>query len=276
VEVLRVVHKALKHPAGNPVLDVHDRGGRIIPDLVFTNFYLGGKSSWKATDVASIDGAVAAAMSDVHLNNVMVQYFRGSPVTSEFRPSRVLPGKPPKRTGDTKIASLIKKLRDNGDLDGYPLANTVFNFVAPKGTVIRLDGDSSQTGMAGFHNAVPFGKKRIYYSLTAYSQGKNGIVVFKQAWKNVVATIYHELNEARTDPDVYDAGVSSDDSYLGWTNDQLPGEEIGDIPFVGHTLKDIIKEVPLATGGTVPIQLMWSNYVHGPEGPVTHPRPPTS
>jgi hypothetical protein len=26
--------------------------------------------------------------------------------------------------------------------------------------------------------------------------------VFDQPWKNVLATFYHELNEARTDPDV--------------------------------------------------------------------------
>ena len=33
----------------------------------------------------------------------------------------------------------------------------------------------------------------------------NGIPVFDRPWKNVVATLYHELNEARTDADVEDA-----------------------------------------------------------------------
>jgi hypothetical protein len=45
----------------------------------------------------------------------------------------------------------------------------------------------------------------IYYAV--YSEIRpdgivNGIPVFDQPWKNVLATFYHELNEARTDPDV--------------------------------------------------------------------------
>ena len=39
-----------------------------------------------------------------------------------------------------------------------------------------------------------------------------------------------------------------------------------------RTLKKVMKEVPLADGsGTVPIQLMWSNAVSGPEGPIAAP-----
>jgi len=32
-----------------------------------------------------------------------------------------------------------------------------------------------------------------------------------------------------------------------------------------------MKEVPLAKGGTAPVQLMWSNAVGGPEGPIAAP-----
>jgi hypothetical protein len=39
----------------------------------------------------------------------------------------------------------------------------------------------------------------------AAEKGQYRIVVFDQPWKNVVATFYHELNEARTDADVEDA-----------------------------------------------------------------------
>jgi hypothetical protein len=50
----------------------------------------------------------------------------------------------------------------------------------------------------------------VYYAVGVYSQTEtdgtvNGIPVFEQPWKNVVATFYHELNEARTDADVEDA-----------------------------------------------------------------------
>jgi len=287
MDVLRVVKRGLTRTPtfaaiadgyhANPDLDVHDRGGRLIPNLVFTNFYLGGSSAWTTADITAIDSALAAAMSDPHLNNVVVQYFRGDAITTEFRPSRVLAGTPPKDLREQDIRARIKAMNAKGDFKGYPLPSTVFVFIAPAGTIVHLGDDSSLEGMAGFHSAVPIGKKRIYYAIAAYSKGKNGIVIFKQSWKNVVATLYHELNEARTDPDVYDAGRTGNDSYLGWTNDELPGEEIGDIPMIGKNLKSIIKEVPLANGtGTVPVQLMWSNYVHGPEGPVAKPRPVTS
>jgi hypothetical protein len=60
-------------------------------------------------------------------------------------------------------------------------------------------------------------------------------------------------------------------------NNENPSEEIGDIPMTlaGSDLSKVMKEVPLADGsGTVPIQLMWSNAVGGPEGPITTPHKP--
>jgi hypothetical protein len=100
-----------------------------------------------------------------------------------------------------------------------------------------------------------------------FSERDNGIVAFNEPWKNVVATFYHELVEARTDADV-------EDNAVAFVNAR--GEEIGDIPMslAGANLGKVMKEVPLADGtGTVPIQLMWSNAVHGPEGPISTPHP---
>lgn len=104
--------------------------------------------------------------------------------------------------------------------------------------------------------------------------GSNGIPVFDQNWKNVVGTFYHELQEARTDPDVGDAvaGLGPDPSrWLGWTSDS--GNEIGDYPIAeAKQLSSVFMEVPLADGsGYVPIQLQYSNAVHGPEGPIPYP-----
>ena len=43
----------------------------------------------------------------------------------------------------------------------------------------------------------------------------------------------------------------------------------------GGRLDLVMQEVQLADGsGTVPIQLMWSNAVGGPEGPIPKPHPP--
>jgi hypothetical protein len=63
--------------------------------------------------------------------------------------------------------------------------------------------------------------------------------------------------------------------YLGWYSPRAG--EIGDIPMeeAGADLGTVMKEVPLSHGGgTVPIQLMWSNAVAGPEGPIAHAHKP--
>jgi hypothetical protein len=105
---------------------------------------------------------------------------------------------------------------------------------------------------------------------------ENGIVAFDQPWKNVVATFYHELNEARTDADVEDAIKAGNDpkavKFLGWVSRQ--GEECGDFPMseVGPALNLVMKEVSLTDGtGRVPIQFQYSNAVAGPEGPIATP-----
>jgi hypothetical protein len=64
---------------------------------------------------------------------------------------------------------------------------------------------------------------KLYYAVGVFSDGNNGIVAFDQPWENVVATFYHELNEARTDADV-------EDGQVAWVNEEQPSEEIGDIP----------------------------------------------
>ncbi len=116
----------------------------------------------------------------------------------------------------------------------------------------------------------------VYYAVSVYSKGTNGIVAFPDPWQSVCATLYHELCEARTDPDVEDAiragSTPAGERLLGWYSSR--GGEIGDIPMseAGSDLSLVMKEVPLADGnGTVPIQLMWSNAVGGPEGPTPQP-----
>src|SRR5438067_9508792 len=75
----------------SPEHDLVFRGGKIIPDMTYTNFFVGGQQSWKQTDIARIDQALAAAMTDQHLNNVLAQYFSGKKISCTFRSSQVLP-----------------------------------------------------------------------------------------------------------------------------------------------------------------------------------------
>src|SRR5450631_497959 len=58
-------------PAHNLVF----HGGKTIAHLTHTNFYLGGTAAWAASDIANIDKALAAAMADRRLHNVVMQYF---------------------------------------------------------------------------------------------------------------------------------------------------------------------------------------------------------
>src|SRR5213075_2970275 len=222
------------------------------------------------------------------LNNVLLQYFRGAPnISSTFRPSSILPGKPPKIISEQGVEALVRSLRASGKLSGFDFSNTVLNFILPKGVVLTLgenggdrakgraksssrrpveQEDSSLHGLGGFHGSVRTSGHKIYYAVGVFSEGNNGIVAFDQSWKNVVATFYHELVEARTDADV-------DDGRVAWVNEELHPEEIGDIPMTlaGADLGKVMKEVRLADGTTVPIQLMWSNAVGGPEGPIAKP-----
>jgi hypothetical protein len=90
-----------------------------------------------------------------------------------------------------------------------------------------------------------------------------------------VATLYHELCEARTDPDVEDvnrAGGGTDSlSLLGWYSTTGRGE-IGDLPISlvedrGLPLQTVFLLAPMSDGSSQPVQLQWSNRVDGPEEP---------
>ena len=92
----------------------------------------------------------------------------------------------------------------------------------------------------------------------------------------MVGTLYHEINEFRTDADVRDAIETGNDGVLGWMGAQ---GEIGDQPIamagqLGH-LQRVFQEVQSSTGDErLPVQFLFSNAVHGAEGPIDQPDPP--
>jgi hypothetical protein len=298
-----------------PEHDLKFQGGKTIQDLRFMNFYVGG-DTWNQSDIANINKALAEAMSDTDLNNVIVQYFPG-PITTNFDGSQTLPGAGPLVMSQGDVEQLVTALHNGGKLAGHDLTATVFNFILPPGTVLNTDTTTtgggqqviaaiknqaaakakkthiviprdeadSLNGLGGYHGSVHVSNSdTVYYAIGVYSQTEadgtvNGIPVFDQPWKNVVATFYHELNEARTDADVEDAIRAGNDpnanSFLGWVSDQ--GEEIGDFPVseAGGDLTRVFQEVGLTdNSGKVPVQFMYSDAVHGPEGPIANPNPP--
>jgi hypothetical protein len=281
-----------------PTWNLANLGGRVISDLVFVNRYVGGAAAWSASDMANIDDALSKAMTDAGLQSVIAQYFPGGQISSTMLPSsghdHPAPGTVYKDTAEALATQLHS---DDASASADP-ANTVINIMLPQGVVlsddfspgfrppvgqehthsrrkvgvIRVDEDDaadSKHGLGGYHGSVhlPDGTE-IYYAVGVYSEGDNGISAFDQPWKNVVATFYHELNEARTDADVEDVNATGDNSLLGWYSQTGQGE-IGDLPInaCNGDLGLVFKELPLADqSGTVPIQLMWSNADAGPAG----------
>lgn len=293
---------AIELVSGFPPIPKNDlvfKGGKTLPNLNFYNFYVGNSGLWDAGDKNSIDSALAAALSDKNLNNVMIQYFPGHDnITSTLRGSQSLSGNFPERFYKDDVEKLVNDLFSQGKLDGQDFKDTVFNFMLPRGTMLNAGtrqnpSDDSSAGLGGYHSSIHTQGNTpvtIYYAVCVFSDildgGQNGIVVFDKPWKNMVATFYHELNEARTDADVGDA-TDQDESPIGWycdstdannippgPNGNKVGGEIGDIPideaqiFAGNDLSTIFKEVLLTDGtGKVPIQFMYSNVVHGPGEP---------
>lgn len=283
-EAATVYRRAIGRPeaialgvAPHPEFDLVNHGGKTIPSLTFVSFYLGG-GAWPADDRKSIDAALEAAMADSGLNNVMAQYFGGIPPPSTAMPSQTVDVVAPATTDNAAVQSIVAQLVSGNFLDGLDLTRSVVNLMLPPGIVLAdTGGADSLHGLGGYHGSVQAESISVYYAIGAYSQilsdgRQNGIVAFDQPWKNVVATFFHELNEVRTDANVDDAISTGNDALLGWTSPQ--GYEVGDEPIFEASvdLSLVFKEVQLADGsGTVPVQLMWSNTVHGPEGPVDAP-----
>jgi hypothetical protein len=300
---------------GVPPTPQHDlifHGGKLLADLDYFSFYVGGAPAWPATTIQFIDQGLQAAMTDTNLNHVMSQYFPSGRMTTTFKGSKVLSGPKPAVVSQGDVEALVKSLFTAKSLNGFDVGKTVFNFLLPSGTLLNTDEaptalvisahlegaatpspaipheeEDSTEGLGGYHGSVHVGKgknrKTLYYAVGVFSEvlsdgTTNGIVVFNEPAENMIATFYHELNEARTDPDVEDAiragNSPSAVKFLGWTSQQ--GEECGDFPvFEANPLSQVFKEVALTAGpGSVPVQFEYSNAVHGPEGPIPVPDPP--
>jgi hypothetical protein len=266
--------------------DLVFHGGKTVPQMEFQNIFLGGRASWLASDIDRINTAIKFAMQEPRLNNVVGQFFdAGIKLTCDPRPLLVLEEAKPRQLDEPGVQQLVARLVEQGKVSDSDLGTTIFNLLLPPGTILRLDQDTSTGGLGGFHGSVDFrqnGRSRTaYYSANVFSErlpnGRvNGIAAFDESWKDVVATLYHEMNEFRTDADVAEANRTGNDGLLGWTGAQ---GEIGDQPVnaavaVGD-LSLVFQEIMLSMGGgRVPVQFMYSNAVHGAEGPIDQPDPP--
>jgi hypothetical protein len=256
-----------------PLHDLIFHGGKTIEQMGFQNIYLGMASDWTPSDVTNIDAASLAAMQDNELNNVMLQYFPGSAsLACTQRPSIFSATPKPARLDEPDVQAAVQTLLIQKKIDASDLDSTIFNLLLPPGIILALGNADSQSGLGGYHGSIHVGNGgsnvTLYYSANVYSQGANGIPVFDAPWKNVVGTLYHEMNEFRTDADVSDAIQNQNNDFLGWMSRE--GEECGDQPIVaaGANLQRIFRQVQTDEGATTYVQFLYSNAVHGAEGPV--------
>ena len=205
------------------------RGGKTIPNLNYANFYFGGSQSWSQSDIQNIDNSLSQAMSDPRFNSIISQYFPAQQVTTNFLGSGIVEASVPSTVSQDYIETLLTAVGNQGGFNSFNLNSTVFDFMLPKYAVLAKGKGDSLGGLGGFHGSVHFqgsdGKqKTAYYAIGVYSETysylgsnfDNGISVFNPPWQNVVATAYHELNEARTDPDVGESNRTGNRKLLGW------------------------------------------------------------
>jgi hypothetical protein len=264
--------------SASPKDDLVFRGGKTLPQMGFQNIYLGRASDFAAGDVQSIDDAITRLMRDEQLKNIIQQYFPGKQLAYDVAPSVVLDENRRNEMDEPDVQNKIIDIFDRNLILGTDHDRTVFNLVLAPDTVLKLDGSSSERGLGGYHGSVHFSRngqsRTLYYSANVYSavrSGKrNGIPFFTAPWKNVVCTLYHELVESQTDPDVGDAIRENDLRFIGFNSNR--GQEIGDQPISANSLDRVFKEVLTLPGPRpTPVQFMYSNAVHGAEGPSEKP-----
>jgi len=285
-EELYYKHSALPEPwpmpeaiahgvSPKPLEDLMFHGGKIVPKMRFQNLYLGGAGDWADSDVKNIDTAITAAMRDPRLNNVMAQYFADTSQECDPIESFLVSDSKPAFLDEPDVQAKVVTLFRTGRIKSSDLDSTVFNLILPRGSVLALGDSDSKNGLGGYHGSVHLNDKgsivTLYYSANVFSEGDNGIPAFDAPWKNVVGTLYHELNEFRTDADVKDAIEQGDNDFLGWMS--RGGRECGDEPIaVAAQLALVFHEVVTASNQRSPVQFMYSNAVHGPEGPIDKAR----
>ena len=254
-----------------PLEDLIFHGGKTVPQMQYQNIYCGSAADWNESDIGLVEEAIGNAMRDVRLNDVLAQYFPRTKLSCDTLEHVLLQQGKPTFLDEPDVQGLIVHLFRARQLKADDPQSTIFNLVLPRGTELLLGDSSSLRGLGGYHGSVHLqsntGPVTLYYSANVFSEGSNGIDVFDAPWKNVVATLYHELNEFRTDPDVSDAIQSGSNDPLGWMSRR--GHECGDEPIaVAESLDQVFREVTASVGTRkVPVQFMYSNKVHGPEGP---------
>jgi len=208
-------------PGRPPVLTQH--GGAVLDHPQIANIYVGDywKTGQGAADKTRND-AYAQEFGTSKMMGIAAEYGAGA---TSFAGSTITSGASPTKFTETDVQNMVKQQLQLGTLPKG--AQSIYTVVLPPNTVLDAGGGvTSLNGLGGFHGSVagPDGQP-IYYSVIAYSQGRNGIDFTGNPQDNVGITESHEWMEAMTDPDV---NSTIPGRGLGWYDDVDNGE-IGDL-----------------------------------------------
>jgi len=252
-----------------PLCDLIFHGGKVMPQCEYQNIYLGSSADWCAADIAAVDYALRVASRHRSLDEILGQYFFGTKSVCEPRESLILSESKPALMGETDVQSKLLSLYDSGALNRANLECTLFNFVLPPKTVLTLEQSSSLDGLGGYHGSVSRlrdGRQiTLYYSASVFSEvfgdgQEHGVCAFAEPWKNVSVTLFHQLCEFRTDPDVSDAVRHADNSFLGWMS--RDGAECADTPIPSPLSSHEFAAVVCQEDQGIPIHFIYSNSRH--------------
>jgi hypothetical protein len=224
-----------------------DRGGRVLTAPQVSAIYLG--DYWSTTqgsaEALHLDAFLRAWIAGPSVTGVLAQY-RVGPGT--FSASDKVTTASPAQFTDANAQALVQQELAAKRVVGGPQA--VHVIFLPPGTVLTVDGASSQQRLGGYHSSyLDSGTgTRVSYAVVVYGQGTNGIDFKRPARDNITIVASGVLAGALTNPD---AGQGQ----AGWLDDA--SGEVGEIAFALSTdpeLGDV-----WTPQGAFAVMLLWSN-----------------
>jgi hypothetical protein len=224
-----------------------DHGGRVLSTPRVSAIYLGDYWSTPqgAGEALHLDAFLQAWIAGPSVTGVLAQYRVGA---GSFASSDKVAGASPVTFTDTDAQALVRQeLAAGRVVSGSQTVHVVY---LPPGTVLTVQGTSSQQALGGYHSSyLDSGTgARVYYAVVVYNQGANGIEFNRVAQDNNSIVTSSVLAGALTNPD---AGQGQ----TGWLDDV--NGEVGSIAFALSTDPALGDVWVLQNGFTV--ALLWSN-----------------
>jgi hypothetical protein len=140
--------------------------------------------------------------------------------------------------GDDDIRADLPAAIAAGQLPA-PSADTIYMVHVPQGQTVTYQGYASCSVFCGYHDAVPYAGRNVYFAVLPDISACGGCAVASSVFASQMAVASHELVETVTDPEAAYWTATLPGAPLGWF-DANRNQEIADIcegappqPFTG-------------------------------------------